>query len=46
MDPPLELEECGHSYHLQCLLSWAERSRGNRTCPLCGAHMQASQLGG
>jgi hypothetical protein len=46
LDPPLALEACGHNYHLQCIVSWVERSRSNRMCPLCGAHMQTSQLGG
>ncbi len=23
---------CGHSYHLQCIMQWAQRSR---ECPLC-----------
>lgn len=46
LDPPLALDDCGHSFHLQCLLSWSERRPTNRTCPLCGARMHSSQLGG
>jgi len=31
-EDPAQRTSCGHSYHLQCIMQWAQRSR---ECPLC-----------
>ena len=35
-DNPAARTVCGHRYHLQCVVSWAQRSSA---CPLCGARL-------
>lgn len=31
-DDPISETQCGHGYHLQCIMQWAQRSQ---ECPLC-----------
>ena len=41
-DNPAASTRCGHRFHLQCCLSWAQRSGA---CPLCGAELELEEPG-
>lgn len=41
-DDPSMATTCGHGYHLQCIMQWAQRSR---ECPLC-FHTLHLEVGG
>lgn len=37
-DNPRIVADCGHSFHLQCIVAWETRS-GSRYCPICAKVM-------
>lgn len=41
-DDPAQLTDCRHSYHLQCIMQWAQRSC---ECPLCFKRLQLQDKG-
>ena len=41
-DNPAAFTKCGHRFHLQCCMSWAQRSSA---CPLCGARLEMEDEG-
>lgn len=43
-DNPQIVAECGHAFHLQCIVEWETRS-GSTYCPICAKPMQYKEKG-
>ena len=41
-DDPIAETQCGHGYHLQCIMQWAQRSQ---ECPLCFSQLVLADEG-